>query len=253
MKKIKNAFQVERLRNFYAKKGLDRKFYKLYSAKFPSINNLNSGVMWDDLNFSHSEMLSGSPVYKDKLSQIFNILKNKKGNLLDIGFGEGLIEKGLTKSNLKLFGIDISDRSVKTLNKTVSGQFKRGNILKIPFKSSLFNYVLCLDVLEHISPFNTFKALKQINRVLKPNSVLVISIPLNEGLEKMIKKRVNPNAHVRVYTPHIIKMELKISGFIVEKEIYLSAFSNYYFVKKYFNLIFKSKDPNLLIVVARKK
>ena len=35
----------------------------------------------------------------------------------------------------------------------------------------------------------------------------------------MINKGVNPNAHVRIYTPSIIKLELAITGYKVEKPL----------------------------------
>ncbi len=248
-----NGFRVEEKRDLYAQEGDLRKFKKLYSKKNPSIINKNSDILWDDINFSRFGELKKSPIYIDKLSQILNFLKGKKGNLLDVGFGKGAIENKLKNHDFNLFGIDISSRSVNDIKKFVKGNFKKGNVLKIPFDSNCFNYVLCLDVMEHISPFNTFKALKEINRVLKTDSFLVISVPLNEGLEEMVKNRINPNAHVRAYTPHILRKELELSGFVIEKEIYLSAFSKYYFFKKFLNQIFRMREPNLLILMARKK
>ncbi len=251
-KKI-NGFRIEEKRDLYAQKGNLREFKKLYSKKNPSISNKNSDILWDDINFSRSGELKKSRIYIDKLSQILNFLKGKKGNLLDVGFGKGAMESRLKNSDFNLFGIDISNRSVNNVRKYVEGDFKKGNVLKIPFDSNCFNYVLCLDVMEHISPFNTFKALKEINRVLKTDFFLVISVPLNEGLEEMVKNGVNPNAHVRAYTPHILRRELELSGFVIEKEIYLSAFSKHYFFKKFLNQIFRMREPNLLILMAKKK
>lgn len=248
-----DPFRLEEKRSFYAKRNFINKFQELYSKEYPSISNKNSGILWDKLNFSRSEELLNSPIYIDKISQIYKILKNEHGLLLDIGFGKGFIEKKLKKTNLNLYGIDISQKSIRSLKRLVKGVFKKGNITRIPFDSNYFDYVLCLDVLEHISPFDTFKALKEVNRVLKSNSALVISVPLNEGLEKMVRKKINPNSHVRVYTPEILKTELRISGFNIEREIYLSAFSKHYFYKKLMNHLFRLKEPNLLIIVAKKR
>ena len=251
--KLHNPFRFEERRSFYARKGYVKKFRELYSKNYPSISNKNTGILWDVLNFSRSGELQNSPVYIDKLLQISKLLENRSGNLLDVGFGKGVMEKKLSSKNFKLFGIDISKKSVDELSRSVKGIFKKGDILKIPFRSNYFDCVLCLDVLEHISTYNTFKALKEINRVLKHDSYLIISIPLNEGLEEMVEKNINPNAHVRVYTPDILKMELKISGFDTEREIYLSAFDKNYFFKKLVNQIFRLRKPNLLIILAKKK
>lgn len=247
---ISDPFDLEFKRDFYSKRLQTKKFKSLYSKKYPEISNTNSGKMWDVLNFSRRE-LHNSPIYKDKILQITKYLQDKKGNLLNVGFGNGVLEQRI--NNYNLFGIDISEKSVKNIKRKIEGDFRVGNILRIPYKSNLFDCVLCLDVLEHISPRNTFKALKEINRVAKKNSILIISVPLNEGLEEMLQNGINPNAHVRVYTENILKMELKISGFDVEKLIFLSAFNKNYSIKKLINGFLNLRESNLLIVIARKK
>lgn len=247
-----DPFRVEERRDYYALKGDKRKFRSLYSNENPSIFNLNSGLMWDQLNCYGLEELGGSPIYNDKLVQVLKIIKNKRGNLLDIGFGNGIIERRL--KNFRLYGIDISTKSVRNIKREVVGNFSVGSILDFRFTSSYFDVVLCLDVLEHISPKDTFNALGRIKRVMKPGSMLVLSVPLNEGLEQMVKEGgINPNAHVRVYSPRILQTELIISGFGIEKQILLSAFRRFYLIKKIINRLLRIKKANLLIVVAKKK
>jgi len=254
MQKLIDPYRIEKRRTIYAKKRDKKNFVLLYHKKYPSIRNLNSGKFWDEINFSKINFLRNSPIFRHKINTIHKLLDSNSGKLLDIGFGYGVIEELLSNANFKLFGIDISEKSVRNLQSKVTGYFKKGNILEIPYKKEYFDIVLCLDILEHISPKDTFKALNEIRRVLKHNGKLILSIPLNEGLEEMIKKNnENPNAHVRVYTPEIIKMELEIVNLEVLKEIYLTAFQKYYLFKNFLNKIFKLRKPNLLIIVAQKK
>lgn len=254
MQKVTDPFLIEEKREYFARKKDKKNFRKQYNKNNPSIPNTNTDELWSDLNFSNILELSGSPIYKDKVKKIITIINNYSGKLLDIGFGSAIIEEKLKKTEIQLYGIDISTKSVKEVKKRVYGNFKRGDILKIPFKSNFFDVVLCLDILEHISPQNTFSALKEVNRVLKKKSILVISIPMNEGLKEMIKEtKINPNAHVRAYTPDIIRMELAISGFKIIQESYMSAFKKQYKLKKLLNMILEIKKPNLMIIVAKKK
>ena len=111
-----------------------------------------------------------------------------------------------------------------------------------------------MEVLEHILPSKIFIALNEIKRVLKGNGELIMSVPLNEGLEELIKRGVNPNGHVRIYTPELVFAELKISGFRVQKRKLLYAFRNLYTLKKTLqNTIMKKRwKPNNLIIFARK-
>lgn len=248
------AFRLEKRRLFYAKKRQISRFKSLYNASLPEIVNKNFGSLWDGHNFSRFEELHNSPIYIDKLSKVVYLLSHANGNLLDVGFGNGLLEKKLSNLNLDLnfFGIDISKKSIREIKKRIEGDFKYGDVLNIPFTSNYFNYVLCLDVLEHVSPKNTFLALSELNRVLKKDGKLILSIPLNESLENMIKNGINPNAHVRVYQPEVIKMELEISGFELKKEFYLSAFQRFYGLKNMINSLLNIKSPNLIIILAKK-
>ena len=50
-----------------------------------------------------------------------------------------------------------------------------GDALRLPMKQSCFDAVLLLDVLEHIK--DTDRLLNQIRTVLKPNGLLIVSIP----------------------------------------------------------------------------
>ena len=96
--------------------------------------------------------------------------------------------------------------------------------------------------------------MSKAKQLLKNGGVFIVSVPLNEGLEVMIKKGINPNAHVRVYTPAILKAELILSGFRIIKEKYLYAFHKNYRLKTFLaNMLgFLGKSPNNVIVIAEK-
>lgn len=250
-----DKYLVDDLRHKYAVENNLIMFRKLYSDNMAEIPNINAGNKWDKLNKKTKACLERSPIYKNKISIVLKLLYGKHGNLLDIGFGSGFIERKLLKSNLNMFGIDISQESALSLGKDVKGVFEKGTVLNIPFKSNYFDYILILDVLEHISAKNTPKALREIYRVLKKGGTIIVSVPLNEGLKDLVKTCHNPNMHVREYTPEILKLELRLFNFLIEKEYQLYAFKNYYLLKKMLTeIIFKKfKKPNLYILVAKKK
>jgi len=252
--KITSLCETEKLRDICAKNNNPLLFKKLYAENYVDFSNLNTGSIWDKLNRETYSHLNKSSIYKDKIKIVIHLLSQGNGNLLDIGFGNGIIERKLDKSNYRLFGIDISQKSTIVLNKANLGIFKVSGILKIPFESNFFDYVLVLDVLEHVSPQNTFKALSEVKRVLKKGGNLIISIPLNEGLDNLLKTNRNVNMHVREYTSEILKAELKYSGFLVRKEYFLYAYEKCYRIKKILTEILfrKFKNPNLYICLSKK-
>ena len=112
--KYQNPFRLEELRDHLAR---NNKYYELketYSSKYPELKDLNKKSFWNRHMIADRKILEGNSVYKDKINNISNFLKTKKGKLLDIGFMWGNLEKKIDKiSKLKITGIDISDEAVK--------------------------------------------------------------------------------------------------------------------------------------------
>ena len=144
--------------------------------------------------------------------------------------------------------------AVERARQFLRGRFRKGSVLNIPFRNDFFDVVVVLELMEHIPPSITFRVLKELKRVLKKDGLLVISIPLNENLEEMIKRGENPSGHVRVYTPGLISAELKIAGFKIKEKVFLYAFKSMYYFKKFLQrtILRKRWEPNNIIVIARK-
>lgn len=249
-----NLFEAEKFRNEFANTNNFKKFKDSYKKMVANERDLNTAKFWNKLNCMNMNNLFSSPIYKDKIRLVINMIKGGCGNLLDVGFGSAEIERVLQGSKFNLFGIDIAYSSVKQAAKELNGTYKVGNIFKIPFIDKSMDVVLVLDVLEHLPTNKTFTAYSEISRVLKTNGKMMISVPLNEGLQEMLKNGKNPNGHLRAYTPSILKTELMLSGFKILDENYLYAFKRNYLLKKLFMTWFpiKIKQPNLMIVLAQK-
>jgi SAM-dependent methyltransferase len=103
---------------------------------------------------------------------------------------------------------------------------------ELPFKSSSFNKVVLGEVAEHLP--NDVKGLKELNRVMKKNGVLVVTVPnhnyplfwdpVNWVLEKITKRHVKNGFfsglwfnHIRLYKPNEIVKVVKKAGYSVEK------------------------------------
>ncbi len=228
-------------------------FISLYKKNLASIPNLNKKIFWNDLLTKNESLIIKSPIFVDKIKIVSEFLLRKKGKIIDIGFGYGYLEDLLRskESLLTIFGIDVSTEAVNRSKRKFNGITKAGLVTNIPFKDRMFEGAVALDVLEHVSPSQLFRSLKEISRILKSNGFLVVSVPLNEGLKEMIIKGVNPNGHVRAYTPNILNTELKIAGFNCEGIRFLYAYHNLYEFKSFFARII-SKNPNLLIGIYRK-
>jgi SAM-dependent methyltransferase len=249
-------FKTEKKRDFYARMGNKKSFLGTYKDNIGVPQNINSRAFWDDKMESEKQILNKSPIYQDKLRIVTSYITKSKGCVLDIGVGYGDVEEILAKNkDLKLFGIDISQVSIKYLQDNYKGTFKLAGIFKIPFKSGFFDFALILDVLEHIPSIKIFEAYTEVKRVIKPGGLLIISVPVNEHLKELLIKGSNPNGHLREYTKDILKTEIEIMGFeIVEMKMLYAFNKNYYLKTALVRLLpFISKEPNLCIIIASKK
>ena len=227
-------------------------FKKTYSKKF-DIQNQNTGSYWDDIFIEEKTLAFQSPMTKDKIKTIAENLSKKPISILDIGIGQGFLEEILmvNNRNYKIYGIDISPHSIKRAKQLFKGKFTVGDVTSLEryYPKNSFNTVVALELFEHINPSQLFKLYQNIHSLLKKNGKLILSIPINEHLDKMVS---NPSAHVRNYMPKIIKAELEQNNFVIEKEYYFSAFNSKYLLKKLVSKILDRWEKNSMVVIARK-
>lgn len=257
--KILNPFVIENQRAKLAKKKDYKRLKITYTSKYPEIKDLNTPQLWDHLHYGENKSELDHPMANDRLQIVTNLIKEGTVSVLDIGFGSASLERFFFKKHkqkkISWSGIEISSLLVKKAKKEFPYcRFTVGNISKLNYKNDVFDYVIALEVLEHIRPRDTFKALEEIYRIVKPGKYLIISVPMNEGLRQMIAKGINPNAHVRTYTPELIKAELEIVGFNVLFEQTLFAFPNFYRLKTFIakKILRKKFCPNNIIIFAQK-
>ncbi len=257
-KQLIQAIDSEKIRTLLANKRKYKKLFETYGV-MPEIKNINTNSLWNKLNKS-SLLLSSSKVFKHKLNIAFEQISKGNQKILNIGVGAGFLEKKVFNKDkfnqIDWFGIDISVQSINKMRLLYpKAHFQVGNVNSLNYENNFFDTIFMLDILEHISPSNTFNVLNEVKRVLKSNGKLILSVPLNEGLDKMLLRGINPNAHVRIYTKELIFAELNIAEFVVIKNKELYAFKTNYIIKNFIvsKLKFFNKNPNLIVIIARKK
>jgi predicted SAM-dependent methyltransferase len=96
--------------------------------------------------------------------------------VLDAGCGEGvLVEEFAPRLNIE--GIDPNYSSDRV---------RSGSLTALPYDDNTFERAICLDVLEHLTYEEQPKALRELQRVLKPGGELLVSIPNLAHLQSRI-------------------------------------------------------------------
>src|ERR1035437_5461104 len=106
-------------------------------------------------------------LYKD----LRKFLKNKKGNLLDIGCGNSPYEHMVGK-DCEYIGIDIENQSDFDYKNNKISYFNGSDI---PLENESVNYFICTEVLEHV--IDPKKLISEMERVLTADGYGLISIP----------------------------------------------------------------------------
>ncbi len=102
----------------------------------------------------------------------------KKGVLLDVACGPGLLVKEFAKrsKSFAVFGVDASSDAMRIARENCKGMkntsFIKANAYHLPFKDSIFDLVVCKDSLHHFN--NSQKALKEMMRVVKMGGLIYI-------------------------------------------------------------------------------
>ena len=106
----------------------------------------------------------------------YNILDGFR--ILDIGCAKGYFVKDLKdlNSNIKVFGIDISNYALQNCHPDVVGDLKQGDARKLPFPDNSFDLIFSINVIHNFSKNECVKAIKEMNRVSRRKENIFIQV-----------------------------------------------------------------------------
>lgn len=130
--------------------------------------------------------------------------------VLDLGCGNGQNTLKAAKMVKKMIGVDKNHLDIFVAAQLakemalVNIKFKHGDLeKKLDFGKQIFDKVLFLDCLEHIN--NETRSLQEVNRVLKTNGLLLLSLPNSQTSWKKTQRQYGINSftdadHKREYS-----------------------------------------------------
>ncbi len=259
-----NVFDVDVLRQELAVSGEINKLMDTYGGEYPEVEDISTHEKWDNL----AEMEIVPDIRIKRLEKVAELIDVEK-KILDIGVGWGDIVPILLKCNDKVdyTGIDFSEKIINRLHdKHPDQKFIKTTSDALKEK---YDYVLVLEVLEHIVPSKTFDFIKEVNRLLNDEGILIVTVPMNENIKNATfvcgkcGSFVNKMGHVRDYSSELIKAELKICGFntVSSEYVYHGYYGTKGLIKRWLRNMagrllgpagFKPLAPGNVILVLKK-
>ena len=151
-------------------------------------------------------------VYKVRdLERVVRQHVGDNGTVLDVGCGVGDNLKSVYRENVKFKGLEYSANSLARAKRVLPSDVEviQGSAVDMPFQSNSSDLMMCIEVLEHIP--DQYQALRDMHRVLKPDGVLVLSVPYRRWFPSYYTYM----GHIRHYTRGELQQLLAESGFSV--------------------------------------
>lgn len=207
-----------------------------------------------------------------RLEKVISILKNYHFNrLLDIGCGDGSFSVFLKGFTNEVYGVDISEKAVKSANeKTIKAYVVNVDEKDLPFEDNFFDAVFCGEVIEHL--FDPDHLLSEIYRVLKPKGFCMITTPnlaswhnrlilllgfqpyltevsLKYNVGKFKVKLNDVSGHIRSFTYKSLKELLKLHNFDFQKAFGVSIAEDLPFPANLLENILSKKASLALVMI----
>lgn len=214
----------------------------------------------------------GDMSLKRRASKILEGLDLKAGDkVLDVGCGDGLFLYLISALPIKLtlVGFDNDKRILTIARKNLANRKLRlvyGDAAAIPFAENSFNQAIMTEVLEHVK--NERKALAEVYRILKPNGILVLTVPsynfpflwdpLNWILQNIFGIHISGTnffagiwaRHLRLYNRENLQELINNAGFKIEEVEELTTRClpfNHYLVNVVARLLYDVKPTSAIL------
>jgi len=175
---------------------------------------------------------SGKVFHKphEDMNKVINLFKkNKVKKVLDLGCGSGRHIVLLSKEGFDVYGMDNSESGLKHtrswLNELkLKAKLKNSSCYKpFPYKDNTFDAIISTQVIHHAKLKEINFCISEIERVLKPNGLVFITVTKNKMKGRASKvKLIEPRTYIMLDGP-----EKGVPHYIYTKALLKKYFKNF--------------------------
>lgn len=151
--------------------------------EFTKYKTCGAGYHWDDNSYHPKKM---NAFVKARYQKCIQLLADKLGSckdkkIIDLGCGDGVLTYQLFKYKAESYGVDLSEDAIQFARQKhnslgSNARFFIESCTDTHFEDGYFDAAISSDVIEHLN--NPGELLIEIQRLLKPNGVAIISTPI---------------------------------------------------------------------------
>lgn len=161
------------------------------------VNSMNEGIEFTGERFMPE--VKNMQLALEHYQRYQSVLKLVSGKtVLDAACGEGYGSQMLAQAALQVTGLDISrDAIANARQKYISNNlcFLEGSITDLPADTGSIDIVISFETIEHVPIGMQVRFLEEIDRVLKPDGILVMSTPNREPYNSRTGQRNQFHVH----------------------------------------------------------
>lgn len=151
-------------------------FMKIFLPHRKKMSKTDPG---DPLNYHYIPLIGY--VFKKRLTNTLKLLGSGYNNLLEIGFGSGILLVELGRRVRNVYGVDIHEK-IPVVQKMadelgINAKLQYASVLDLPFNDNFFDAVVAVSIFEQLKPSELDKAFSEVKRVLTKDGMAVISFP----------------------------------------------------------------------------
>lgn len=193
-------------------------------------------------------------LYTLRVREVEAVANKEPGRVLDVGCGRGVLLQEFRRRGWEVQGTELSEQAASYARNTFNIPVEIGSLETLQFPPNHFDAVTLWHVLEHVG--NPRALLAEINRILKPDGVLLVAVPNFGSLEARVAKdkwfHLDVPRHVTHFSQATLESALNDGGFDVR---HTSGFAPEYdffsFIQSVLNLC--KLRHNLLYDIVRGK
>lgn len=145
------------------------------------------------------------------------LLSGKTASILNIGAATGRTSEMLSDFG-QVTSVDTDTESCNYVRKNKHLKVVEASVLKLPFKSNIFDVVCAFDVLEHVD--DDKKAVAEMVRVLRSRGYIALTAP---AFSFLWNKHDEVNRHYRRYVlDEICRLFVRFKGHIIKRTYFNS-------------------------------